>query len=86
MREDLEELQAQYPSRFKLWFTLDHAPAGTLPCWISQHQGPWWVLVSLEPAFLTLLGSHVCVPGRSGLPALSFSFLFTGRGQERLCC
>ncbi|CAK6442342.1 unnamed protein product [Pipistrellus nathusii] len=28
LREDLEELQAQYPSRFKLWFTLDHAPAG----------------------------------------------------------
>ncbi|KFO24394.1 NADH-cytochrome b5 reductase 1 [Fukomys damarensis] len=28
LREDLEELQAQYPNRFKLWFTLDHPPAG----------------------------------------------------------
>lgn len=28
LREDLEELQAQHPGRFKLWFTLDHAPAG----------------------------------------------------------
>ncbi|ELK34980.1 NADH-cytochrome b5 reductase 1 [Myotis davidii] len=27
LREDLEELQAQYPSRFQLWFTLDHPPA-----------------------------------------------------------
>ncbi|XP_004699873.1 NADH-cytochrome b5 reductase 1 [Echinops telfairi] len=26
LREDLEELQAQYPSRFKLWFTLDQPP------------------------------------------------------------
>lgn len=31
MREDLEELQAQHPGRFKLWFTLDHPPEGTLP-------------------------------------------------------
>ncbi|XP_057625822.1 NADH-cytochrome b5 reductase 1 [Chionomys nivalis] len=28
LREDLEELQAQYPNRFKLWFTLDHPPEG----------------------------------------------------------
>ncbi|EAW91454.1 cytochrome b5 reductase 1, isoform CRA_d [Homo sapiens] len=26
LREDLEELQARYPNRFKLWFTLDHPP------------------------------------------------------------
>ncbi|XP_031294137.1 NADH-cytochrome b5 reductase 1 isoform X1 [Camelus dromedarius] len=26
LREDLEELQAQYPNHFKLWFTLDHPP------------------------------------------------------------
>ncbi|XP_078297442.1 NADH-cytochrome b5 reductase 1 [Panthera onca] len=26
LREELEELQARYPSRFKLWFTLDHPP------------------------------------------------------------
>lgn len=30
LREDLEELQAQYPNRFKLWFTLDHPPEGIL--------------------------------------------------------
>ncbi|KAG8518059.1 NADH-cytochrome b5 reductase 1 [Galemys pyrenaicus] len=29
LREDLEELQAQHPSRMKLWFTLDHPPKGT---------------------------------------------------------
>ncbi|XP_038205346.1 LOW QUALITY PROTEIN: NADH-cytochrome b5 reductase 1 [Arvicola amphibius] len=28
LREDLEELQAQYPNRFKLWFTLDNPPEG----------------------------------------------------------
>jgi len=28
LREDLEELQARYPNRFKLWFTLDHPPEG----------------------------------------------------------
>lgn len=28
LREDLEELQAQHPNRFKLWFTLDHPPEG----------------------------------------------------------
>ncbi|XP_006888034.1 PREDICTED: NADH-cytochrome b5 reductase 1-like [Elephantulus edwardii] len=26
LREDLEELQVQYPNRFKLWFTLDQPP------------------------------------------------------------
>ncbi|XP_004610093.2 NADH-cytochrome b5 reductase 1 [Sorex araneus] len=26
LRDDLEELQARYPNRLKLWFTLDHAP------------------------------------------------------------
>ncbi|XP_049626631.1 NADH-cytochrome b5 reductase 1 [Suncus etruscus] len=26
LRDDLEELQAQYPNRLKLWFTLDHPP------------------------------------------------------------
>lgn len=31
LREDLEELQAQYPIRFKLWFTLDYPPEGILP-------------------------------------------------------
>ncbi|PNJ00639.1 CYB5R1 isoform 5, partial [Pan troglodytes] len=35
LREDLEELQARYPNRFKLWFTLDHPPKGILP--ISGH-------------------------------------------------
>lgn len=28
LREDLEELQARHPGRFKLWFTLDHPPEG----------------------------------------------------------
>ncbi|XP_074078496.1 NADH-cytochrome b5 reductase 1 [Macrotis lagotis] len=28
LREVLEELQARHPERFKLWFTLDHPPAG----------------------------------------------------------
>ncbi|KAF4018735.1 hypothetical protein G4228_009997, partial [Cervus hanglu yarkandensis] len=28
LREDLEELQARHPNRFKLWFTLDHPPEG----------------------------------------------------------
>ncbi|CAO2636977.1 NADH-cytochrome b5 reductase 1 [Lemmus lemmus] len=28
LREELEELQAQYPNRFKLWLTLDHPPEG----------------------------------------------------------
>ncbi|XP_022364429.1 NADH-cytochrome b5 reductase 1 isoform X1 [Enhydra lutris kenyoni] len=28
LREDLEELQARYSNRFKLWFTLDHPPEG----------------------------------------------------------
>ncbi|XP_078500236.1 NADH-cytochrome b5 reductase 1 isoform X1 [Lissotriton helveticus] len=28
LRDDLEELQARYPERFKLWFTVDTAPEG----------------------------------------------------------
>ncbi|KAM5205464.1 NADH-cytochrome b5 reductase 1 isoform 4-T5 [Hipposideros larvatus] len=35
LREDLEELQAQHPGRFKLWFTLDHPPAGSV-CQLSR--------------------------------------------------
>lgn len=27
----MEELQARHPNRFKLWFTLDHPPEGTVP-------------------------------------------------------
>lgn len=28
LREELEEIQVNNPDRFKLWFTLDRAPAG----------------------------------------------------------
>lgn len=59
MREDLEELQAQHPGRFKLWFTLDHPPEGTLPVLGNPNSGPriCAILVSVEPTTLPSLSA-----------------------------
>ncbi|XP_036091437.1 NADH-cytochrome b5 reductase 1 isoform X3 [Rousettus aegyptiacus] len=61
LREDLEELQAQHPGRFKLWFTLDHPPEGTLPVLGNPKSGPLAcaILVSVEPTTLPSLSAGV---------------------------
>lgn len=64
LREDLEELQAQHPGRFKLWFTLDHPPAGTSPLPDTPQAGPCavWVLPSLSAGAPWSLGPTLPAP------------------------
>uniref|UniRef100_A0A8C2RPW1 FAD-binding FR-type domain-containing protein n=1 Tax=Capra hircus TaxID=9925 RepID=A0A8C2RPW1_CAPHI len=89
LREDLEELQARHPNRFKLWFTLDHPPEGAVPIAGRRRSGlplPW-VLVSVKPADAASLRVH----GLSAPLDPSLRFLLTGGGRagcptDHWCC